>query len=252
MYQSRADKEVQFSTTVGSEKDAIDILQRIEIKRKIDISQVDATIRDPAILKLIKIANSLHLNDDAIETAIKIFDFDYSKHPETTNLDLLTATSLLMAVKIEDVTFPELCRTLNAQFEGFEDSNLISFEMTLFSNIDYDIIFSTPSQFLWHFLSQLYSKDQSNFEKISHFARVISLCSQSSIDCYSFDGIEIAKESLEIAKEMVAQSLPVAKLTTNGENTLKSFLIKALKKVDEVFENSLFETLLIPLPSDSE
>lgn len=230
---------------VGSEESSLEILRKIEIRRKINIENIDENIRDSAIIKLIQIAVKLGLSDEPIGKAIKIFDFNLYQVPNLIEqLDLLTATSLLMAAKLEDIKCSDLCQKIRANFEGFEESDMLHFELEAFRNLNYDAIFSTAPQFLWFQLNKLSIDQESQLEAISRYSRAICLCALSSLKCCKHGCEQIASESIKIAVDMIQNKKTIDELTDANENELQMHTIQSMKKLNELIPFGIFDGLI--------
>lgn len=230
---------------VGSEENDLYILRKIDNHRKIDYQNIDETIRDSAVTKLIKIAVTLGLSDEPIGRAIKIFDFNLNQAPELKEqLDLLTATSLLMAAKLEDFKCSDLCQKVRANFNGFEESDILHFELEAFRNLNYDAIFSTAPQFLWFQLKNLCIDEDTQFELISHYSRVICICALSSLKCCKYGCEKIASESIKIARDMIQNKKSIDELIDTEENELQLHTVHAMKKLNELIPSGIFNGLI--------
>lgn len=235
---------------VGSEENDIEILRKIEIRRKLNLSELNSEIRDSAVRKLIQVGATLYLSDEALGRAIKIFDFNLFQEPDLKEqLDLLIATSLLMAAKLEDVKRSDLCQSIRNNFDGFEESDILKFELKAFCNLNYDVIFSTAPQFLWYKLSKLSPQQYPDKDLISHYSRIICLCSQSSLKCCEYDGEEIASESIKIAIDMVRNGKKIEDFNEADGNEFQKHAIFAMQKLNDIIPSGIFNGL-IQLPQE--
>lgn len=230
---------------VGSEENNLEILRKIGIRRKINFSSVDEQIRDSTVIRLIQIATSICFLDEPIAKAIKILDFNLYQEPDLKEqLDLLIATSLLMAAKLEDVKCSDLCQKIRNNFDGFEETDMVQFELKAFQNLNYDAIFSTAPQFLWFQLNKLCLQQIPQFDLISHYSRVICICALSSLKCCEYGDESIASESIQIANYMIQNEKDINELIGTETNELQKHIIQAMQKLNEIIPLGIFNGMI--------
>ena len=228
-----------------------DVLRSLDNSRKLSVCNASDDVlqaRNASIVTLLRVSNALSLCDEAISLAIKIFDF-YIFQPEKNKNsskdilekpELLTATSLLIAAKIEDTKRADFCSNICSNFQNVKESEVLSFELQVLQNLKYNIIFATPIQFLWFSLKELYKQHLENFSVLTHCAKIICICAESSIKSYQFSCEDIANKCVSIAIELNNNGRDIEKIQLPDDDLLKQIIVESIRNLNTQISDILF------------
>ena len=197
----------QSNTKSSDEARNMRTLRRLDKRRRLDITSIDAETRNAAVKLLLQASGNLQLSNDITFLAVRVFDFALSADPSFAKQpDLSVATAILMAAKLDDVKRHEHAYEVADQFPGVEPDLIVKTEVDLFKAIDYDMYFATANRFLRHFLV-------GDGEDIARIAESLCLCAALRLECSKYFAEEIANACLSIARQIVNDEIEIKSIT---------------------------------------
>ncbi|ELK37964.1 G2/mitotic-specific cyclin-B3 [Myotis davidii] len=112
-------------------------------------TEINSDMRASLVNWLVKIQVNCNLNHESLYLAVKLVDhYLMKKTCKEENLQLLGATALLIAAKLEETGPPKLDRFLHSRREGFQRHEMVAMEISILSTLKFEINIPVTYHFL--------------------------------------------------------------------------------------------------------
>lgn len=186
-------------------------LRRLDRRRRLDITAIDAESRNQAVKLLLQVSGGLRFSNDITFLAVRVLDSALAANQDfAKQMDLSVATAILMAAKLEDFKRQEHAREIASRFPDIEPDVLVTNEIELFRAIEYDMYFVTPNRFLWHFV-----RDES--QDVARIADSLCFCAALKLECARHLAEDVARACLTIAKKVVNDGIKIEDVQASND-----------------------------------